>query len=187
MPRKEDIFRYLYQGTFAIPHVQDAGSSISSIFNQSATFYTFFNGLFKAAIIAGALLAVIRLGYGGIVYMTTELMPSKQSARKIIADAVLGLLLLLSIWVILNQINPDILNLDITRSVRSAQGQQSGPGAFAPFCPQGQVWTGTGCSKGWCHTGPLYTGTTCGYATEAECKAGAIYGGLVTLGWCSQQ
>ncbi len=81
----------------------------------------FFNTLFKAAIVIGAMLAVLRLGYAGFVYMTTDLPGSKSNARTIISQAVLGLLLLLSVWLILNQINPDILNLDILRNVKAGQ------------------------------------------------------------------
>lgn len=81
----------------------------------------FFNTLFKTAIVVGAMLAVLRLGYAGFVYMTTDVMSQKQSARSIISNAVLGLVLLLAVWLILNQINPDILNLDVLRTVRPAQ------------------------------------------------------------------
>lgn len=81
----------------------------------------FFNTLFKTAIVVGAMLAVLRLGYAGFVYMTTDVMSQKQSARSIISNAVLGLILLLAVWLILNQINPDILNLDALRTVRPAQ------------------------------------------------------------------
>lgn len=81
----------------------------------------FFNTLFKTAIVVGAMLAVLRLGYAGFVYMTTDVMSQKQTARSIISNAVLGLILLLAVWLILNQINPDILNLDALRNVRPAQ------------------------------------------------------------------
>jgi hypothetical protein len=88
----------------------------------------FFNGFFKVAIVVGAMLAVIRLGYAGFVYMTTDSFGAKGDARQIIQDAVLGLLLLLSIWLILYQINPNLLNLDILRSVN----QVSNPAPSAP-------------------------------------------------------
>lgn len=79
----------------------------------------FFNTLFKTAIVVGAMFAVLRLGYAGFVYMTSDLPGSKGNARSIIGQTVTGLLLLIAVWLILNQINPDILNLDILRNVRS--------------------------------------------------------------------
>lgn len=94
---------------------------MSNLFNpESTSLETFFNTLFVSAIAVGAALAVIRLAYAGVVYMTTDLVTSKQNARQMIADVVLGLVVLLAIWVILFQINPDLLNLNILRSVNTA-------------------------------------------------------------------
>lgn len=93
---------------------------LSNLFNPDNTsLEAFFNTLFVSAIAIGAALAVLRLAYAGVVYMTTDLITSKQNARQMIADVVLGLIVLLAIWVILFQINPDLLNLDILRSVRT--------------------------------------------------------------------
>lgn len=95
---------------------------LSRIFDPSTvSLAQFFNTLFKTAIVVGAMLAVMRLGYAGFVYMTTDLPGNKSSARSVISQALLGLLLLLSVWLILNQINPDILNLDALRTVRPVQ------------------------------------------------------------------
>lgn len=95
---------------------------LSRIFDpNTVSLAQFFNTLFKTAIVVGAMLAVMKLGYAGFVYMTTDLPGSKSSARSIISQALLGLLLLLSVWLILNQINPDILNLDALRTVRPVQ------------------------------------------------------------------
>lgn len=94
---------------------------MSNLFNPNNTdLQAFFNILFTVAISIGAILAVLRLAYAGVVYMTTDLVTSKQNARQMIADVVLGLIVLLAIWVILFQINPDLLNLDILRSVRTS-------------------------------------------------------------------
>lgn len=92
---------------------------------------SFFNAFFKTAIVAGAMLAVLRLGYAGFMYMTTDSFGDKGKAKGIIQDAVIGLLLLLSIWLILNQINPNLLNLDILQGPRSnpAGATQTGVGA----------------------------------------------------------
>ena len=91
---------------------------ISQLFNPEKTSLTdFFNALFFTAIAIGGLLAVLRLGYAGIIYMTTDTFNLKQNAREIITNAVLGLLLLLAVYIILFQINPDILELCILRSL----------------------------------------------------------------------
>ena len=101
---------------------QDGDFYMSNLFNPDNTsLEVFFNYLFMAAIAAGAALAVIRLGYAGIMYMMTDLISSKQNARQMISEVVLGLLLLLAVWIILNQINPDLLNLNILRSAGATQ------------------------------------------------------------------
>lgn len=92
---------------------------LSRLFNPDQNLAQFFNTLFKTAIVIGAMLAVLRLGYAGFLYMTTDLPGMKGNAKGIIGQAVTGLLLLLAVWLILNQINPDILNLDILRSVKT--------------------------------------------------------------------
>lgn len=92
---------------------------LSDLFNPANTDLAgFFSLLFSASIAIGAILAVLRLGYAGIIYMTTDLWHWKQGAREMISQAVLGVLLLLAVYLILFQINPDILNLDILRSTK---------------------------------------------------------------------
>ena len=77
----------------------------------------FLNGLFTAALSIGAILAVLRLGYAGYVYMTSDAWNTKSHAKEIIGDVVLGLLLLLGTWLILNQINPGLLNLNVLQNI----------------------------------------------------------------------
>lgn len=61
-----------------------------------------------------AVLAVIMIVWGGIEYMTSELISSKAAGKERILGAIFGLLLALGAWTLLNQINPDILNTDLT-------------------------------------------------------------------------
>ena len=91
-----------------------------ALFNQESSLADFFQALFYTAIAIGATLAVLRLGYAGFLYMGSDVWSRKEQAKEIIRNVVLGLLLLLAVYVILNQINPDILNLDILRSVQEA-------------------------------------------------------------------
>ncbi|MEK7564552.1 MAG: hypothetical protein AAB510_03245 [Patescibacteria group bacterium] len=60
-----------------------------------------------------AVLAVVMIVMGGMEYMTSELPGNKADGLEKIQHAILGLLLALGSWVILYQINPDLLNLDI--------------------------------------------------------------------------
>lgn len=62
--------------------------------------------------VAGGL-AVIMIVVGGIKYMTTDAMMGKKEARGTIQNAFLGLLLAISSYVLLNTVNPALVNLDL--------------------------------------------------------------------------
>lgn len=79
---------------------------------------SFINSAFKVALSVGAILAVLRIAYAGYLYMGTDMWHTKSHAKEILGDVVLGLLLLLGIYLILWQINPDLLRLDILRNIK---------------------------------------------------------------------
>ncbi len=60
-----------------------------------------------------AVLSVVMIVIGGIEYSTSELISSKEAGLEKIKGAILGLLLALGAYLILAQINPDLLNLDV--------------------------------------------------------------------------
>lgn len=80
---------------------------------SSGSLSDFLNRLFIASISIGAILAVIKIMWGGYTYMASNLWTRKEDARNTLQNAVIGLLILLSAYLILYQINPCILNLDI--------------------------------------------------------------------------
>jgi hypothetical protein len=86
---------------------------INDLYGASGGLAGFIKTLFTVAISIGAIAAVLRLAYAGYLYMVSDMWTSKEHAREVIRNTFLGLLLLLSIWLILNQINPDILSLKI--------------------------------------------------------------------------
>lgn len=65
--------------------------------------------LFNWGIAIAVILAILMTIYGGIKYMTTDAFTNKKDGKKIIQQAIVGLLLALSAWLILEQINPQIL------------------------------------------------------------------------------
>ncbi len=60
-----------------------------------------------------AVLAVVKIVIGGFEYAVSEAITSKQEAREDITQAVLGLLLALLSYLVLNTINPDLVQLKI--------------------------------------------------------------------------
>ena len=101
------------QGGF-VPLTKDA--SFDKIFKTTSGSGTnltdFVNGAFRAALSLGAILAVLRIAWAGYQYMTSDAWGEKSHAKEILGDVVIGMLLLLSIWLILTQINPQLLKLE---------------------------------------------------------------------------
>lgn len=73
----------------------------------------YITGMFKFLIGLTALLAVIMIIFGGIEYMTTDVISNKSAGKERIKNAILGLLLAVGSWLILNTIDPDILKIKI--------------------------------------------------------------------------
>lgn len=76
----------------------------------------YLNVMIKLIIGLSAVFAVVMIVIGGIEYMTSELISSKEAGKEKIKDALLGLLIALGAYALLNTINPDLLNSDITIS-----------------------------------------------------------------------
>ncbi|NBV76902.1 hypothetical protein EBR66_01940 [bacterium] len=83
---------------------------------------------FYMALSVGAILAVIRISWAGYLYVTGDIKPeNKSKAKEVLQDAILGLIILLSVWAVLNTINPDILNKDPFRSLKSMSSGTAAP------------------------------------------------------------
>ena len=120
-----------------------SGSSNLSDLYSSNNLADYINKVFTFAIGLGAMAAVLRLAYAGYLYMgQSDMWSHKGQAKTIIGDVTLGLLLLLSIWIILNQINPDILQLNALKNIQPVEAPTPTP---TPSCPMGQTWTGAEC------------------------------------------
>ncbi|MCX6716354.1 MAG: pilin [Candidatus Taylorbacteria bacterium] len=66
----------------------------------------YINYMFKLAVGIAVVLAVIMVFYGGFTYATTDLIPAKTEGKKIIQNALIGLLLTLASYIILYTIDP---------------------------------------------------------------------------------
>lgn len=99
-----------------------------------------------------AVLAVVMIVIGGMEYMTSELVSSKEEGRKRMTNAVLGLLIALGAYALLFTINPDLLNTNIkipvatvtvTATTNSAVPKPSSASARCVVAP-----TGNSCAPG---------------------------------------
>ncbi|HEV7424281.1 MAG TPA: D-alanyl-D-alanine carboxypeptidase family protein [Candidatus Paceibacterota bacterium] len=106
-----------------------------------------------------AVLSVVMIVVGGIEWMTSELISSKEAGKEKIRNALFGLLIALGAYALLNTINPDLLISDLKLPTATAtvfqEERDSGPptvtaytGALpsgaAPGCAQGVVRTSSG-------------------------------------------
>jgi hypothetical protein len=116
---------------------------------ENAGFDALINGLYALSISIAALLAVIKIIVAGVKWMTSDIVTSKESAKKDISGALFGLVVVLASVLILTVINKDIIEVDLTfGDVRNNFIGGSGSGG--------------GSSSGGNNSGALYTAETRG-------------------------
>lgn len=79
--------------------------------NASCPFGAYLGTVINATLGIIALLAFLMIVLGGIEYMTSELISSKQAGKDKILNAIWGILIALGAWLILNTINPKLLEI----------------------------------------------------------------------------
>ncbi len=95
------------------------------------------NTIIRLLLAVATLLAVLMIVVGGVQYMTTDAFTQKSEGISKMTNAVLGLILAFATYVILNTINPNILNLDpgIKTLTLELEGDVSAPLASSPYVP----------------------------------------------------
>ena len=82
-------------------------------FESGGDLSAYINSLYKIALALGSTMGVLLIAYAGFEYMTTDAVSKKKDGIKRIRQAVIGLLMLLSTYLVFNQIDPSILDLKI--------------------------------------------------------------------------
>ena len=85
-------------------------------------------GVYRFAIGAAALLASIMVVYGGFRYLLGSTLGDVKEGKTVIQNAVIGLIVLLCSYVILQSVNPELVNLrplKLSYIVRDAAGENS--------------------------------------------------------------
>jgi hypothetical protein len=78
---------------------------------EKATLSKYISGIFTFGLMVVGITALASIMYGGIRYMASDLITTKQDAKDQITSAIYGLLLLLFSYLILNTINPELVGL----------------------------------------------------------------------------
>lgn len=86
----------------------------------SGNLLSYVETIFKFTLGIAGVLAVIMIVIGGIQYISTDAIYGKKEGKERITQAILGLLLAFVAWLILYEINPDLLKFNINLSLLSA-------------------------------------------------------------------
>lgn len=95
---------------------------------EISTFPGYVKAVYKFAIWSVGIAALLMISIGGFMYFTAAGNTSKmESGKKIITDALYGLLAVMFAWVVLHTINPNLVNisLDSVDNLDSSNQQNS--------------------------------------------------------------
>lgn len=82
--------------------------------NTSGKLQPYLESIYKAGFVLIVIGAIFMIGFGGFTYMASAGNTSMmKKGKSMITDAIIGLVVALSIWLILNIINPDLVNLQL--------------------------------------------------------------------------
>jgi hypothetical protein len=96
-----------FQPIVPVPGITDATDGKGTI-----SFAEYVENMFRLSISIGAILAVMMIIVGGFEYMTSEALGGKKGGISKLQNAVLGLVLLLAVVLVLQVINPCILEIN---------------------------------------------------------------------------
>lgn len=109
-----------YLGLFSVVFAEGGGTDyvlleplpgISSV--PVGGFGAYLSAMFKLSIGLATVLAVLQLSVAGFKYLIQDSFSTKSDARETINNALIGLLLILSSYLILKTINPDLVSQDL--------------------------------------------------------------------------
>ena len=79
----------------------------------------YINQIYLLTIVVGSLLGVMRLAWAGVKYSLSDNAGKKDSAKHDMQGVLMGLAILLIPFIVLKEINPDLINLDVFHEVRN--------------------------------------------------------------------
>ncbi len=109
------------------------GSSFDTA--QNCAFGVYLRIIIKLVLGIAAVLAMIMITVGGIEYLTSELVASKEAGKGTITNAILGLVIALGAFLILNTVNPDLLNVCLKLPDATIVIDDLGSESSEPFVP----------------------------------------------------
>jgi hypothetical protein len=80
----------------------------------SSNFEDYINALYALAISVAALIAVVKIIIAGAKYMMSDIVSSKSEAKEDIRNSLIGLLIIIGAVIILNTVNSNLTNVQVT-------------------------------------------------------------------------
>jgi hypothetical protein len=74
---------------------------------------SYLRGLYRFSIAAAGVVAVVRIVYGGFLYVLSDSMGTKSEGKEVIQSALIGLILVLLSWLLLFTINPALVTFKL--------------------------------------------------------------------------
>ncbi len=99
---------------------------------------TYLNSILTWVLVLVSVVAIFYLIYGGILYVTTDIINKKLEGKETVTRVVTGIVFIFSVWVLLNSINPNLLknNLGFAGgAVGATTGTTPGSGTVKPVDP----------------------------------------------------
>jgi hypothetical protein len=112
----------------------DPTQSTSSSNTCTTDFLTYLGGIYRLGIAMAVILAVVYITYGGFQYVLSASIGAKENARETIQNALIGLVLALTSYLILQTINPSLTTLNFNLNATSATSANQ-PGSLGTQSP----------------------------------------------------
>ena len=127
-----------FGGSVALAQDYAPLAPIEGYVENTTTATDYITGIYRLAFWAAAVLAVVMIVWGGVQYAGSEAVTSKETAKKQIMAAVGGLVLALGSYLLLQTINPDLVNFNV--NIGEIGVKVDTPPTPAPPAPQPQPY-----------------------------------------------
>jgi hypothetical protein len=99
---------------------------------EGASLAPYLNAFYRLGIAIAILLAVVLFVYNGVRYMTSDVIGSKEESKKAFIGIVGGLVLIFASYIILNAINPALVNFKLFDTLSEVSARLGGQPATTP-------------------------------------------------------
>ena len=112
------ILLILSFGLLLLPFTSFAQTGYTPLVDSGLTsdgnFNDFINNLYTISISLAALLAVVKIIIGGVKWSLSDIVTTKESAKNDIQNAIFGLVIIIGAVLVLNIINPDLTDINVS-------------------------------------------------------------------------